>query len=51
MAAYRSFVDRVLAMTCLAKLQPFEDRMMRTPVRYQREALRGPGRALLCIKD
>ena len=38
-----AFVDRVLALTCLAKLQPFEALMMRTPVRDQREALRGAG--------
>jgi glutathione S-transferase len=41
-----AFVDRVLAMTCLAKLRPFEALMMRTPVRDQREALRGAGAPL-----
>ena len=41
-----AFVDRVLALTCLAKLQPFEALMMRTPVRDQREALRGAGAPL-----
>lgn len=41
-----AFVDRVLALTCLAKLQPFEALMMRTPVPDQREALRGAGAPL-----
>jgi len=28
-----AFVDRVLAQECLAKLQPFEALMLRTPIR------------------
>jgi glutathione S-transferase len=41
-----SFVDRVLAQDCLAKLQPWEGVMMRTPIRQQRDALRAAGAPL-----
>jgi len=41
-----AFVDRVLALPCLAKLQPFEALMIRTPIREQREALRAVGAPL-----
>ncbi len=33
------FVERVLALECLAKLRPFEDKCLRTPIPKQREAL------------
>ena len=39
-------VDRVLALTCLARLQPFETLMMRTPIPQQRDALRAAGAPL-----
>lgn len=35
--------DRVLAQDCLARLQPFEAVMLRTPIAAQREALRAAG--------
>jgi glutathione S-transferase len=38
-----SFVDRVLAHECLAKLQAYESVMLRTPIPGQREALRSAG--------
>jgi glutathione S-transferase len=38
-----AFVDRVLALPCLAKLHPFEAIMMRTPIPAQREALHAAG--------
>jgi glutathione S-transferase len=37
------FVDRVLALECLAKLQPFEAVMLRTPIPEQRAALAAAG--------
>jgi glutathione S-transferase len=37
------FVDRVLAQECLAKLQPFEAVMLRTPIPQQRAALAAAG--------
>jgi len=37
------FVDRVLAQECLAKLQPFEALMLRTPIPQQRAALAAAG--------
>jgi len=37
------FVDRVLAQDCLAKLQPFEALMLRTPIPQQRAALAAAG--------
>jgi glutathione S-transferase len=37
------FVDRVLAQPCLAKLQPFEALMLRTPIPQQRAALAAAG--------
>jgi glutathione S-transferase len=37
------FVDRVLAQDCLAKLQPFEALMLRTPILEQRAALAAAG--------
>jgi glutathione S-transferase len=37
------FVDRVLAQDCLAKLQPFEALMLRTPILQQRAALAAAG--------
>jgi glutathione S-transferase len=37
------FVDRVLAQQCLAKLQPFEALMLRTPIPRQRAALAAAG--------
>jgi glutathione S-transferase len=40
------FVDRVLALPCLACLQPFEALMMRTPIVEQRDALRAAGARL-----
>jgi glutathione S-transferase len=41
-----SFVDRVLALPCLTKLQPFEELLMRTPVAKQRAALLEAGAPL-----
>jgi glutathione S-transferase len=38
-----SFVDRVLAQDCLAKLQAHESVMLRTPIPGQRAALRAAG--------
>ena len=38
-----SFVDRVLAQECLAKLQACESLMLRTPIPEQRAALRAAG--------
>jgi glutathione S-transferase len=38
-----SHAERVLAQDCLARLQPFEAVMLRTPIRSQREALRQAG--------
>jgi glutathione S-transferase len=40
------FVDRVLALDCLAKLQPYEALMLRTPIREQRAALAAAGAPL-----
>ncbi len=40
------FVDRVLGLDCLTKLQPFEAVMMRTPIREQRAALASAGAPL-----
>ncbi len=40
------FVDRVLALDCLAKLQPYETVMLRTPIREQRAALAKAGAPL-----
>jgi glutathione S-transferase len=40
------FVDRVLAQECLAKLQPFEALMMRTPIPGHRAALAAAGAPL-----
>ena len=37
------FVDRVLAQECLAKLHPFEELMLRTPIPQQRAALAAAG--------
>ena len=37
------FVDRVLAQDCLAKLQPFEALMLRTPIPEQRAVLAAAG--------
>lgn len=37
------FVDRVLAQDCLAKLQPFEALMLRTPISEHRAALAAAG--------
>lgn len=37
------FVDRVLALDCLARLQPYEVLMLRTPIREQRAALMAAG--------
>jgi glutathione S-transferase len=37
------FVDRVLAQECLAKLQPYEALMLRTPIPEQRTALAAAG--------
>jgi glutathione S-transferase len=37
------FVDRVLVLPCLAKLQPFEAIMMRTPIAEHRAALHAAG--------
>jgi len=38
-----AFVPRVLALDAFARLQPFEDRMIRTPIAKQREMLREMG--------
>jgi glutathione S-transferase len=38
-----AFVDRVLAQPCLARLQPFEMLMLRTPIPEQRAALLAAG--------
>jgi glutathione S-transferase len=38
-----AFVDRVLAQPCLARLQPFEMLMLRTPIPQQRAALLAAG--------
>jgi len=40
------FVDRTLALDCLAKLQPYEALMLRTPIREQRAALAAAGAPL-----
>ena len=37
------FVDRVLALDCLARLQPYEALMLRTPIPEQRAALAAAG--------
>lgn len=42
-------VDRVLAQECLARLQPFEAIMMRTPIREQRAALAAAGAPLSAV--
>jgi len=41
-----AFVDRVLAQECLAKLQPFEAAMLRSPIRDHRAALGAIGAPL-----
>jgi glutathione S-transferase len=41
-----AFVDRVLATECLARLQPFEALMLRTPIADQRAVLAGAGAPL-----
>jgi glutathione S-transferase len=38
-----TFTDRVLALDCLARLQPYEALMLRTPIPAQREALAAAG--------
>jgi glutathione S-transferase len=40
------FADRVLALDCLSKLQPYEALMLRTPIREQRAALAAAGAPL-----
>jgi glutathione S-transferase len=42
-----AFVERVLALEGFARLAPFEDRMLRTPIPQQREALAEMGAPLL----
>ncbi|HVP27793.1 MAG TPA: glutathione S-transferase family protein [Myxococcota bacterium] len=42
-----SFVDRVLAMEPFARLAPFEDRMLRTPIARQRAVLAEMGAPIL----
>ena len=42
-----AFVDRVLAMEAFARLAPFEDRMLRTPIPQHRAALAELGAPLL----
>jgi len=41
-----AYVDRVLSLPCLTKLQPLEELLMRTPVAKQREVLRAAGAPL-----
>jgi len=41
-----AFVDRTLALPGFAKLKPFEDKMIRTPIPQQRDALREIGAPL-----
>lgn len=41
-----AFVERVLALECLARLRPFEEKALRTPVPKQRDALRDLGAPL-----
>ena len=41
-----AFVERALALPGFAKLKPFEDKMVRTPIPQQREALREIGAPL-----
>jgi glutathione S-transferase len=41
-----SYVDRVLALPVFTKLQPFEDRQVRTPIAGQREVLAAMGAPL-----
>lgn len=41
--ATATFVDRVLGLECLARLQPFEALMLRTPIAEQRDSLRAAG--------
>jgi glutathione S-transferase len=38
-----AFVDRVLAQDCIARIQPYEALMLRTPIAEQRAALRAAG--------
>jgi glutathione S-transferase len=40
------FADRVLALDCLTKLQPYETLMLRTPIREQRATLSAAGAPL-----
>ena len=42
-----AFVERVLAQECLAKLKPFEEKMLRTPIPKHREALVAMGAPIL----
>jgi len=42
-----AFVERVLAQDCLAKLRPFEEKMLRTPIPRHREALIAMGAPIL----
>lgn len=41
-----AFVDRTLALDCMARLQPYEALMLRTPIRGQRAALVAAGAPL-----
>jgi glutathione S-transferase len=41
-----AFVDRVLSLPCLVRLQPFEALMLRTPIPQQRDALGAAGAPL-----
>jgi glutathione S-transferase len=38
-----AFVERVLAQECLARLRPFEEKILRTPIAQHRAALAGIG--------
>jgi glutathione S-transferase len=42
-----AFVDRVLALPSFARLKPFEDKMIRTPIPQHREALAAIGAPLM----
>ena len=42
-----AYVDRVLAQSCLARLQTFETLMLRTPIRDHRNALQAAGAPLM----
>ncbi len=41
------FVDRTLALDCLARLRPFEDKSFRTPIAHHREALAALGAPIM----